>query len=407
MRRGNVVKMKRQASPIRKVWKSIGILMAAALFAAGCSNSNEAAVEPSVTPSGPKQVKVEAVEKHSMGTPREQIGEVSAGFKMEMISKASGEVVERVKQNGDTVKQGEVIARISSERADIQLEGAVTQLQLAREALDANNKTVQIQRNKLESDIKEAERLFKEATRSQDENVTNQARETVRLLKQQLAAMDAANNSVQLEASVAAAETNLKDLRLSLGDYVIKAPSNGVLTNLAIREGSLLQAGSMIGVLQRVDHVVITVKLSEPGADLVRGKKELFFYSADGSFGKTKARVNSLDLFANPDTRMFAMELEADNPEGLIKPGTRVHVQLTTEEEENVIAIPSLSVVREGDESFAFVLNGKTAEKRTIQLGRMNGPYQEVLSGLALGDQLVVGGQHQLEANEQVEIIAK
>lgn len=397
--------MNRKGILSRYRMKAALLLLGASIVAAGCTNTQGAEPENGTAESkGLPKVKIEQVGRHSMGEPREQIGEVTAAIKFDMIAKTGGEVVERVKQNGDTVKKNDVIARISSERADAQLENAQTQVRIAREALAASSKSVQLQREKLLKDIKDAENAYKEIRMTQDDTAAEKAKDAVELLQRQLSVMDSSNNVAQLEASVASAEAGLKEVQLSLGDYVIKAPSDGVLTNLTVREGSYLQAGSVIGVVQQTERIVIEVKLTEKAAELVRGKKELVFYSADGSSGKLKARINSVDLFANPSTRLFAMELEADNPGGVVKPGSRVHVQLTTEDEENVVAIPSLSVVREGDETFVFVAKGSVAEKRKIELGRMKGSYQEVLSGLAVSDQLVVSGQHQLADQAQIEI---
>ncbi|RXZ77465.1 efflux RND transporter periplasmic adaptor subunit [Paenibacillaceae bacterium] len=397
--------MNHKARPIHIKLKIVSLLVAAAVLAAGCANVPVEEPQNAADQNALKQVKIEQVARHSMGDPREQIGEVAAAVKFDMIARTEGEVVERVKQNGDQVKKDDVIARISSERAAIKLEGAKTQLRLSQEALAANQKASQLQRDDLLNKIKDAERAYKEIRMSQDEEAAVKAADVVKQLKQQLSVMDTSNNNTALEGQIASAEAGLKELQLALSDYVIKAPSDGVLTNMALREGTYLQGGSVIGVVQRTDRIVIEVKLTEMAASLVRGKQEVVFYSPDQRDAKLKAQINSLDLFVNPKTRMFAMELEADNPNGVIKPGERVHVQLTTEEEENVVAVPSLSIVREGDEAFVYIVKGTNAEKRKVQLGRLNGVYQEVISGLSQDEQLVVSGQHQLKDKEQVQMI--
>jgi len=398
--------MNPKAGPFQSKLKVVSILLAAVILAAGCSKApiekpQEAAAEQNVR----KQVRIEKVARHSMGDPREQVGEVAAAVKFDMIARTSGEVTERVKQNGDKVRKDEVIARLSSERANTKLEEARTQLKLSQEALAANQKTVQLQRKDLLNKIKDAEREFKEVRMTQDDKAAEKAADVIRQLRQQLDIMDNTNHNVALEGQVATANAGLKDIQLTLSDYVIKAPSSGVLTNMSLREGMYLQGGEVVGVVQRTERVLIQVKLNELVEPLVRGKKELLFYTPDSKNAKLKAQINSLDLFADPKTRMFAMELEADNPSGIIKPGSRVHVQLTTEEEENVVAVPSLSIVREGDETFVYVVKGNKAEKRKVQLGRLNGIYQEIVSGLSQDEQLVVSGQHQLKDAEQVDTI--
>jgi multidrug efflux pump subunit AcrA (membrane-fusion protein) len=97
------------------------------------------------------------------------------------------------------------------------------------------------------------------------------------------------------------------------------------------------------------------------------------------------------------------LKLLADGADGELKPGQRVQVQLTTEAEELVVAVPSLSIVREGADTFVYLDQASTAEKRPVQLGRVNGIYQEVLSGLKEGEQLVVSGQHTLKDGQAIK----
>jgi len=401
--------MKHNARPLQNRLKVLSLLLAATILVAGCTNApmegkpqeTTAAAEQNAI----KQVKIEPVTRHSMGDPREQIGEVAAAVKFDMIARTSGEVTERAKQNGDKVKKGDVIARLSSERASTKLEDAKTQLKLTEEALAANQRNTQLQRKDLLNKIKDAEQQFKKIRMTEDDEAAEKAADTVKLLREQLNNMDHTNNDTALQGQVATAKAGLKDMQLTLSDYVIKAPSDGVLTNVSLREGMYLQGGEVIGVVQRTERMIIQVKLNERAASLVRGKKELIFYTPDSKNTKLTAQINSLDLYPDPKTRMFTMELEADNPTGTIKPGGRVHVQLTTEEEENVVAVPSLSIVREGDETFVYIAKDKKVEKRKVQLGRLNGIYQEVISGLSQDEQLVVSGQHQLKDAEQVEVM--
>ena len=66
--------------------------------------------------------------------------------------------------------------------------------------------------------------------------------------------------------------------------------------------------------------------------------------------------------------------------------------------------MPTLSIVREGADNYVFVYNNGIAERRKIELGRLNELEQEVLSGVQEGELLIVTGQHQLTDGEQVEL---
>ncbi|MNG36192.1 hypothetical protein D3C84_1231420 [compost metagenome] len=62
--------------------------------------------------------------------------------------------------------------------------------------------------------------------------------------------------------------------------------------------------------------------------------------------------------------------------------------------------------MKEGDDAFVFVLSGDTVEKRSIKLGRLNEPNQEVVSGLKEGELVVKTNPSQLINKEKVQMTA-
>ncbi len=103
-------------------------------------------------------------------------------------------------------------------------------------------------------------------------------------------------------------------------------------------------------------------------------------------------------------SKSFTLELEVPNGDRKLKPGMKAQILLTEESEQMVVTVPSLSVVREGGETFVFILVGDQVEKRKVSLGRVNDTFQEVLSGVSEGEQLIVSGQNQLKDKEKVQL---
>ena len=152
-----------------------------------------------------------------------------------------------------------------------------------------------------------------------------------------------------------------------------------------------------------MDPVKIRSLLTAQAAELVRGKSELQFY-VPGSDRMYVGQITYLADVIDTQTNTYELNLSVANPDFSLKPGVKVQIRLTEAEEEQVVAVPTLSIVREGAENFVFVLNGDKAEKRKIELGRLKELHQEILSGVQAGEQLIVSGQHQLVDGEQVEI---
>ncbi|ANY67008.1 hypothetical protein BBD42_11400 [Paenibacillus sp. BIHB 4019] len=386
----------------RRSKAALATVFAVALMAAGCSSAapaaEETAVEQQVT-----VIKTEAAAKHSMGNPREQVAEVSASVRLDIPTMASGKIARVLKNNGDTVKKGEAIIQLESNLAVLDRKRAETSLTAAEQSLVKAKQDIASSRSTLLNNIASLETQYIQASAGDDQNLIDAARRNLESAKQQLSDLDNGSSLSGLQSQIDAARLAVEQADIQLDSYQITAPADGTITDFAVSEGMTINAGTVVAVVQNVKQISIKTELSEPAAELARGKKELVYYNADNPSVKKKAKVVYLASVPNAKTRMYALELTTENTDGSLKPGGRVQVELTTVAEEEVIAVPSLSIVREGSETFVMLSNAGTAEKRAVKLGRVNGVYQEVLEGLKAGETVVVSGQHTLSDGQKIE----
>jgi multidrug efflux pump subunit AcrA (membrane-fusion protein) len=377
-------------------------VLSLALAAAGCSSASPSAEEPAAA-QHVTVIKTEKVAKRSMGDPREQVAEVSASVRLDIPSLASGKIAKVLKQNGDEVKKGEVIIQLESTLAELDRKRAESGLASAEQALTSAKQDIAINRATLLNNIDTLKEQYIEANNNEDQKQIDSVQRSLDAARKQLADFDNGNSLIGLQSQLDVAKLAVEQADVQLDSYHIAAPADGTLTDFAVSEGMTISAGSIVAVVQNVNQLLIKTELSEPAAELARGKQELVYYDADNASAKKKAKVVYLAAVPNAKTRMYALELTADNSDGSLKPGTRVQVELTTAAEEEVIAVPSLSIVREGSDTFVMLSNAGTAVKRAVKLGRINGSYQEVLEGLNSGETVVVSGQHSLSDGQKIE----
>lgn len=402
--------------------RTVGILLVVTALAAGCSSPAQPQAAAAVQ-SQNKPVKVAAIVQQSMGDPKEQIADVSAAVQVDVIPKADGQVLEVLKKKGELVNQGDVIVRLDARDARLQMQKGEQSLKGAEESLrksieDQNNSRVDLQSSlvkaneqlsNVEKDYNKARNDFEAGTVTkrqvdQAETLVTNARLDVQSVQNKLDALDKTNPIASQESQVATARLSVEDAANAVGNYEIKAPITGVLTDLTAEVGMNMSRTAKIGQVQQLDPLKIKADLTESAAKLVNNKQELTFYSADNPANKKTAKVTFLANQMNSTTKAFPIELDLANPDGSIKPGSRVQLQLTSPEEEKGLAVPSLSIVREGNAAFVFILNGDQVEKRAVKLGRVKDAFQEVLEGVKAGESVVVSGQHQLKNGQKVEV---
>jgi HlyD family secretion protein len=395
------------------------IVLAAALLTS-CS-AQTASVQQSQA-SQIKQVKVAPIEKKRISEPLEQVADVISSIQLDVPVKTGGDVIQVLKQRGDTVRKGEVILRLDPtdvmlgmEKAEIGMNGTQQQMAKAREDLANSKQDLRNGITKLESTIRDTEKNYNKLRNDYDMGLVNkfqveQLETQLNNLKldlassrQKLSTLESTNSLAQLEQGLQSAQVSLREANRTLSNLEVKASVSGVLTELPVEVGMTLSPGFRAAQIQQLDPIKIKAELTEEAASLVRGKQEMLFY-IPGSTEKLKGKISYLADVMSAQSKSFTLELEVPNAARSLKPGTKVQVLLTEEQDQVVPTVPTLSVVREGGDTFVFVLKGDIVEKRKVELGRLNETVQEVLSGVAEGEQLVISGQHQLKDQEQVQL---
>ncbi|TDF92596.1 efflux RND transporter periplasmic adaptor subunit [Paenibacillus piri] len=401
--------------------KAAGAIVLSAALMAGCSSAPKA--EPAQAGEAQlKQVKVSKIEKKKISEPLEQVADIVSSIQLDVPVKVSGDVQEILKKRGDMVEKGDIIFKmdptdvlISKEKAQINISGTQQQLSKARQDLADSKQELQNGIAKLESAIKEAEKSYNKLRNDYDQGLVtktqleqagtqlNNQRLDLESSRSKLKTLETTNSLSQLEQGLQSSQVSIREADRTLEHMDVKASVSGVLTDLPIEVGMTLSAGSRAAQIQQLDPIKIKAELTEEAAKLVRGKQELSFY-VSGSTEKLNGKISYLADVVSAQSKSYSLELEVPNPDRKLKPGMKAQVLLTGDQDQIVVTVPTLSVVREGGETYAFILTGDTVEKRKIVLGRLNETYQEVLSGVKEGEQLITSGQHQLRDKEKVQL---
>ncbi|MEK8129786.1 efflux RND transporter periplasmic adaptor subunit [Paenibacillus filicis] len=402
--------------------KVVSAVVISTALLAGCSAQPAAQPAPAAE-SQVKTIKVAPVEKKKIGEPLEQVADVSASVQMDVVSKVNGDVLQLLKKRGDYVEKDEVLFRIDptdlqiqKEKAQIAVSGTQQQMEKARKDLADGKQDAKDGIAKLEAALNDADKNYSKLRNDYDlglvtkiqleqtETQVSNLKRDLEAAKRKLQTLENTNSLSQLEQGLQTANVSLRELDRSLNNTEVKATVSGVLTDLPVEVGMTLNPGSHAATIQRLDPVKIKAELTEEAAALIRGKQELNFY-VPGVTDRIKAKVSYLADVLGAQSKSYALELEVPNADRKLKPGTKAQILLTEEQDQVVVTVPSLSVVREGGDTYVFVLTGgDTAEKRKVQLGRLNETIQEVLSGVKEGEQLIISGQNQLKDKEKVQL---
>jgi HlyD family secretion protein len=414
----------RQPEAYGRKLKMAGALVLSFSIISGCSAQD---IFPGNPASGQEQaiknVKAMKVTKQKIGEAPELTADILPSVQIEVLVKTKGDVVELVKKRGDVVREGDVIARVDSIDVKLEKERAIIALGSAKDALDKARKDMESNKTELKNSIQKLEQNEVEMTRSfnklrndYDKGLATKAQLSkaqndltnlkldLDLLRQKQRVQVTTDSLSGLEAQVRSAEIIVQLAEQTLANQEIKAPVDGVLTDLPLEVGMTVAQGMRVGLVQKMDLLKIRAFLNDEALRLANGKSHLGFY-IPGTDRSYAGRVSYVSTVLDPTTRAYEMNLEADNPELALKPGMKVRLRLSDEMDQNVVAVPVGSVIQELGEAYVFVLKDNVVEKRKVEIGRLNESemIQEILSGLQEGELLVVSGQNRVKDKEKVQ----
>lgn len=410
----------KQSIQWKKSMKLAGAIALSLAILAGCSAKpakNEPAEEQKV-----KSVKTAVITKQKISDPLEQVADVLPIVQLDIPSKASGEVKEIVKKRGELVNAGDVILKVDPTDLNLSRQKQLLQLKNDEDTYTKASKDLTDSKAEMANSVLKAERGLQEVIRSfnkmkndydlglvtkaqldQQETQLKNTQLDLEILKQKQRTLETTDSLSGPEFHVNSTRVALEELERNIANLEVKAPVSGILTDMPIVVGQNLSPGVKVGQVQQLNPIKIKAQLTEESAKLVRGKNELLYF-LPGTEVKDKAPITFFSDVVDSQTKSYEIELQVKNDDGKLKPGMKVQIQLTDDNEQIVVVVPTLSIVRNGGDSFVFVLNGDTVEERKVQLGRLNDLNQEILSGVKEGETLIVFGQNQLKDKEKVQV---
>jgi multidrug efflux system membrane fusion protein len=211
---------------------------------------------------------------------------------------------------------------------------------------------------------------------------------------------------------VANADAAVKEAKLSLRDTTLNAPFAGWITARNVDRGSVVN-GSTIG-FTIVDTHLVKAAFTVPDfkvSSIRKGQKQAVLLEPlkRAAIGV----VTSISPQADPQSRVFTVEVTLDNPHEDIRPGMIGSLILgQTRESRPRLVVPLAAVVRAPSDPNGFavfrltVRGGKSyVSAQTIEIGETFGDSIEVTRGLSAGQEIVSLGGAQLRDGQQVSVI--
>ncbi len=313
-------------------------------------------------PTAAVPVEVTQVSRQDISSFIETNGVLEAETEVDIVARTSAPIVELVAEEGMAVKKGQLLARLDEEELRAQVE-------IAR------------------VNLREAE----------------QAHSRAKLLIQQ--ALISSEAFEQASSSYEAAQAQLDASRIQLGYAEIRAPFSGRIINRYVDFAEQVSANTPIFRLSDFDPLLCPIQVPERELRRLFVGQEARIQVESWPDDEFAARVLRIRPVIDAQTGTIKVTLEV-SARGKLRPGMFARVFLETASRPNVLVIPQRALSLESIGDTVYVAAEGAASRREVELGFRDGDLVEVVSGLAVGESVVVVGQDGLSDGTPVQVLA-
>jgi HlyD family secretion protein len=213
-------------------------------------------------------------------------------------------------------------------------------------------------------------------------------------------------------------ETRYKAFQEQLEACTIKAPQAGMVvyqTSVGgnqnqgpIEEGATVRQNQVLIQLPDTARMLVEVRLAEQLTDKVKRGQEAVI-TVDAVPGKAfRGKVETIAVlpdssqrWANPNLKEYLTTVALDEMDSAFKPGMSAKAEILVDRLKDVVTIPLQAVFSSSGESYVFVGDAASYEKRTVTLGMSSSTQVEVKAGLKVGEHVLLSRPKDAPADQE------
>ena len=318
-------------------------------------------------------------------------GYVTARREATVSAQITGKVTEVLFDEGDRVKEGQVIARLDDAAQKAALAQAQAQAQSARALLNQD----------------EAQLAQNVRDQARDEDLVKRNLVSQQALEQARTQVDTQTALVQSQREqIDLAEANMRAAQVQLDYCTVRAPFSGVVIAKAAQVGEIvspLSAGggftrTGIGTLVDMDSLEIEVDVNEAYINRVEPGQPVESVLNAYPDWRIPSHVIAIIPTADRSKATVKVRIGFDLKDARIVPDMGVRVSFeakaaagaAAQPQPHGVLVPAGALRRDGSEDVVYVLKDHRAQRRAVTPGAASGDSREVLAGLSPGESVIV-----------------
>lgn len=213
-----------------------------------------------------------------------------------------------------------------------------------------------------------------------------------------------ASNLDQLLAAMHVDIAEVEAAKARLAHTAIRAPFTGRVGLRRVSPGGFVDTSTVITTLDDTETMKLDFSIPETFLTVVSEGMRIEAMSLVYPGRNFAGEVTSIDTRLDPITRSVRVRALIPNPDGALKPGMFLTVNLQRDRGAVLVA-PEESIVPEGGQQYVYLVRGGIARKQLVTLGRRIPGSVEILDGLSPNDMIITEGTQKVHHGAPVEVL--
>ena len=234
-----------------------------------------------------------------------------------------------------------------------------------------------------------------------------QAKASYEIAQRHMAALEAAGKKDQMKMAkgqLTAAQGKYEGAAAQLSYSEIRSPIDGVVTERPLYAGETAPAGTPLLVVMDTSSVIAKAHIPQADATALRVGDDATITAPGGA--PVNGKVTLVSPAVDPNSTTVEVWVAAPNPNGSLRVGTTVTVQMVARTVSDAIVIPASALLKtpEGATTVMVAGNDGKAHQVSVEVGIRQGDRVQITKGLSGGEKVIITGAYGLPDNTKVKI---
>ena len=235
-----------------------------------------------------------------------------------------------------------------------------------------------------------------------------QAKAQYEMAEKHLSALQSAGKQQQMKGArgqLMSAKGKYEGAAAQLGYTEIRSPINGVVTDRPSYLGETPPPGVPLLTIMDTSSVIAHAHIPQNDAAVLKLGDAATVTGPGLGAASVIGKVTQVSPALDPNSTTVEVWIEAANPDGRLRPGTTVNVQMVAQTLNDAVVVPASALLKtpEGETTVMIVSNDR-AHPVSVETGIRQGDRVQITKGLSGGETVIVSGAYGLPDNTKVKI---